>query len=324
MTAGLEDVLVVTVRKSFWASPEAEAFPRRIHARLFYGHSTNLVNSLVVALRALLAIVVRPPRVVVLGSVERVVPWFIRARRAGLLRGAKLVVTNQLHLDDEQLAQVDRNIVYSRAWLEGQRPAVRRGAIFTPLPADGDFEGALRAAERGNGSEPRYVVAGGGAGRDFGSLIDALRGTEVLLEILTFSPETLGWEGELPPNCRVLWRMPPARFLERLAGAAFVVVPLREPDSDFGQTTVVQALSLGKAVIATRCPGVIDYIEHGTEGLLVEAGDSAAYREAVLQLATAPDLLAACEEHARARAKTLTYAQFGTALAGICSELARA
>src|SRR5712691_10432938 len=104
-SSNLEDVTVVTVRKSFWASPEAEVFPHRVEARVYYGHSTNLLNTLVVTLRGLLAILVRRPKVVLLGSVERAVPWFIRARRLGLLRGSRLVVTNQLHLSDEQLQQ---------------------------------------------------------------------------------------------------------------------------------------------------------------------------------------------------------------------------
>ncbi len=316
MTWRLDDVLVVTVRKSFWASPEAEAFPRRIYARVFYGHSTNLLNSLVVSLRALLAILVTRPRIVLLGSVERAVPWFIRARRLGLLRRAKLVVTNQLHLDDEQLLQVDRNIVYSRAWIERQRPMVRRRAVFAPLPADGDFEAARGAA--GDGS---YVFAGGGAGRDFGSVIQALGGTEVPLEIVTFSPATLGWEGELPSNCRVHWRMPVQAFLDRIAASLLVVVPLLDSSSDFGQTTVVQALSLGKAVVATRSPGVVDYIEDGKEGFLVEAGDVGAYRTALLQLAQDPVLRRSFERNALERAKLLTYDEFRARLCTLCEDL---
>jgi hypothetical protein len=316
MTEPLDDVLVVTVRKSFWASPQAEIFPRRIYVRVYYGHSTHLANSLVVAVRALVAILIRRPRVVVLGSVERTVPWFLRARRLRLLGRAKLVVTNQLHLDDAQLQQVDRNIVYSRAWIERQRDEVRRRAVFVPLPADGDFESARRSAGDGG-----YVFAGGGAGRDFAALIEAVQGTELELEIVTFSPATLGWQGELPPNCRVAWRMPVTAFLERMAAARFVVVPLRDPDSDFGQTTVVQALSLGKAVVATRSPGIVDYVEDGKEGVLVQAGDVGGYRAAILSLAGDDALRAACERHARAKAETLTYAGFAERLAGLCREL---
>jgi hypothetical protein len=313
----LDGVLVVTVRKSFWASPEAEAFPRRVYARVFYGHSTNLLNSAVVTVRGLLAILRRRPEVVVLGSVERAVPWFIRARRLGLLRGARLVVTNQLHLDDAQLAQVDRVILYARPLIEAARPALREKAVFAPLPADGDLEAARRRAVPDG-----YVFTGGGADRDFASVVAAVRETDVRLEIVTFSRETLGYDGEMPPNVSVRWRMPVESFLARLAGSLLVVVPLRHPSSPHGQTTVVQALALGKPVVATRAPSVVDYVEDGREGFLVDAGDEDGYRRAVTRLAADAELRAGCAEAARATARELTYARFAERLGDICRELA--
>jgi glycosyltransferase involved in cell wall biosynthesis len=99
-----------------------------------------------------------------------------------------------------------------------------------------------------------------------------------------------------------------------VAGALLVVLPLRDGESDFGQTTVVQALSLGKAVVATRSPGVVDYVHEGVEGFLVDAGDVAGYRDAVLRLVGDDGLRRACEGHARERAKSLTYARFATGL----------
>jgi glycosyltransferase involved in cell wall biosynthesis len=313
----LEDVAVVTVRKSFWASTEAEVFPHRVYARVFYGHSTNLVNSLVVAVRGLITIVLRRPRVVVLGSVERTVPWFIQARRLGLLGRARLIVVNQLHLSDEQLRFVDRVIVYQRAWIERQPPATRAKAVFTYDPADGSFvevrEGVSEVGE--------HVFTGGGTGRDIPSVIEALRGTDVPLEIVTFSPETLGWRGELPPNCSVHWRMPVHAFLERMARARVVVIPLRDPDSDFGQMMVAQALALGKPIVATRSPGIADYVVNGQEGLLVGAGDVAGYRDAILRLLQDDELRHACERHALARAEDLTYRVFANKLVSLCEEL---
>lgn len=313
-----DNVLVVSVQKSFWASPEAERFPHKVYARVFYGHSTNLLNSAVVFARALVAILRLRPRVVFLGSVERTVPWFIRARRLGLLGSARLIVTNQLHLSDEQLRFVDRNVVYSQAWIDAQRPTVRDRAVFVPLPADGDFAAANVSAGDG------YVFAGGGAGRDFPALIEALRGSGIPLRIVTFSADTLGWEGELPSNVQAEWRMPVPAFLERVAGASVVVVPLRSADSDFGQTTVVQALSLGKPVVATRSPGVVDYVHDGREGFLVEAGDVNGYRRAVQRLVEDPALRAACSAHALERARLSSYAPFAESISSVCRAVALA
>jgi glycosyltransferase involved in cell wall biosynthesis len=313
----LSNVVVVTVKKSFWASPEAEVFPHRVYARVFYGHSTNLLNSLAVAIRGVITIVLRRPRVVVIGSVERTVPWFIQARRFGLLGRARLIVVNQLHLSDEQLQFVDRNIVYQRAWIEQQPPAVRAKSVFTFDPADGDYRDVRDAVAEAGG----YVFTGGGTGRDFPSVIEALRGTDVPLEIVTFSPETLGWRGELPPNCIVHWQMPMRSFLERMARSRVVVVPLRDPNSAFGQMMVSQALSLGKAVVATRSPGIADYVVDGQEGLLVDSGEVAAYREAILRLLSDDELRLACERHALERAEDLTYPVFANKVISLCEEL---
>lgn len=270
--SGLDDVLVVTVRKSFWASPEAERWPRRLYASVFYGHSTNFVNSLHVFVRALAAIWLQPPKVVLIGSVERTVPWFIRVRRLGLLRGAKLIVTNQLYLSRDQLGQVDRVIVYARA----QAAALGTKGVFLPLPADGDFDAARDAAEQGS-----YVFAGGGAGRDFRSLIEAVRGSDVRLEIITFSSETLGVDQPIPTNVRVRFGMTQEAFLTNMAGAAVVVVPLVSRESPHGQTTLVQALAFQKPVVVTRAVSTSDYARDGARIFMVDAGDIAGYRRAI-------------------------------------------
>ncbi len=313
----LDDVLVVTVRKSFWASAEAEAFPHRVYAHVFFGHSTNLANSLVVFVRALVEIWVRRPRVVVLGSVERTVPWFIQARRRGLLRGAKLVITNQLHLSEEQLAQVDRVILYSSELIEAAPPSLSKRGVFLPLPADGDLDAARREAPA-TGVD---VFSGGGAGRDFATLIAALEGTDVTLELVTFSRESLGWSGEMPANVDVRFRMSLPQFLARMAAARLVAVALSDAASPHGQTTVVQALALGKAIVATRSPGVSDYVRDGVEGLLVTAGDVLGYRDAIGRLVRDDSLREACEERARERARMLTYSCFRNGLIDLVAGL---
>jgi glycosyltransferase involved in cell wall biosynthesis len=139
----------------------------------------------------------------------------------------------------------------------------------------------------------------------------------VPLHVVTFSPETLGLEP--PAEVTVEWRMPVPEFLARMAGSLLVVVALRDPASPHGQTTVVQALALGKAVVATRSPGVVDYVKDGREGLLVDAGDVPGYREAILRLAGDGELRARCEAAARERARDLTYTAFAERLRAICA-----
>jgi glycosyltransferase involved in cell wall biosynthesis len=307
--SGLGDVLVVTVRKSFWASPEAERWPRRVYAHVLYGHSTNVVNSALVFARALATIWLRPPRLVLLGSVERTVPWFVRARQLGLLRGARLVVTNQLNLAPSQLEQIDRVIVYASA----EAAALGDKGIFLRLPADGDFEAARRAAEPN-----ADVFSGGSAGRDFATLLEAVRGTDIRLDLVVFTPDKLR---DLPPNVEVIGPVSPQAFLERMADAKVVVVPVLTSDSPHGQTTLVQALALGKPVVATRSVGIVDYVEDGEEGLLVDPGDAVGLRGALLRILGDDELRARSAERARTRSNELSYRWHAEQLTSVCNAL---
>ena len=306
--SGLDDVLVVTVRKSFWASSEAERWPRRLYARVLYGHSTNISSSVFVFARALVVIWLRPPRLVLLGSVERTVPWFIRARASGLLRGARLAVTNQLNLAPAQLAHVDRVVVYARS----QAEALGEKGAFVPLPPDGDLEAALAGSDAGN-----YIFAGGSAGRDYPTLAAAARGTSLQIEVVTFAPGGF----EAPPNVHVHGPMPLQAFLERMAGSVAVVVPVDRADSPHGQTTVIQALALGKAVVATRSVGLIDYVRDGENGYLVEAGDVDGLRRALLRLVEDGELRGRLAARARAEAGALSYANYAERLERVCRAL---
>jgi glycosyltransferase involved in cell wall biosynthesis len=309
-------VLVVSVRKSFWASEECEVFPNRVYTRIFYGHSSNRLNSVVVAIRAYSRFLRTRPRLVLVGSAHRIVPWLVRLRRLGLLGRARLVATNQVDFDDREARHVDRIIVYSHEQIRLHEPDVRDRYVFMPLPADGDFAAVEPPPDAGG-----YIFSGGGGMRDFPSLIEAARGLEARRERVTVSPDTLGYEGELPPNCVVHWRMPVSAFLGRMAGALFVVVPLRAGPVPHGQTSVVQALSLGKPVIATRNASLEDYISDGVEGLLVEPGDVEGYRRAIERLLGDADLRRAMESRARERARDLTYAGFRDRLVGLCEAL---
>jgi glycosyltransferase involved in cell wall biosynthesis len=305
----LDRVLVLTFRKGFWASPYAGRFPHRVYGSILRGHSTSLPNTFLLGLRAAAAVVRRRPRVIVFGSAHRLVPVALLLRRFRLLR-ARLVVTNQVFFGPRWGRYADRVIVYSRRETEG-RPGYR----FLPIPADGDF-----AFVQARATPAPYVFAGGTTLRDFDSLVEALDGTGRDLLVVTDDPG--GVAGGRPPvGCVVSGRVPVQEFLELMAGASVVVVPLHASGSPHGHTTVAQALRLGKAVVTTRGASVEDYVRDGVEGLLVDAGDVAGYRNAVLRLLEDDALRARCEAAARARAPEFTYEAFADGLAALCAEL---
>jgi glycosyltransferase involved in cell wall biosynthesis len=124
------------------------------------------------------------------------------------------------------------------------------------------------------------VFAGGNPMRDYGTLIEAVRGTGVETVIATSRPDVVG-RTDLPPEVRA-GRIPHEEFVHRVRGAGVVVVPLAGgTERSGGEQTYLNAMGLGKVVVVTDAPGVSDYVRHRETGLVVPAGDVDAMREAI-------------------------------------------
>jgi glycosyltransferase involved in cell wall biosynthesis len=317
----LANVLALSVHKNFWASTECEIFPNRLYDRRLFllpgrlGSSRNPLNMLTLALAGYHYYRRYKPEVILFGAAPRLSGWFARLKRAGLLAETKLIAPGALYLNQENARQIERLYVFSRGEISLYNPDIRKRCVFIPLPADGDF-GDLQPKANG-----RYIFAGGGAGRDFPSLIEAIRGLDIQLKIATFSQKSLNYQGELPANCQVYWRMPLKDFLDKMAGALFIVAPLQAGLYPHGHTTLVQALRLGKAVISTHNASIDDYVTHKKQGLLVEPGDVGGYRQAIIRMATDDELRQSCQEWARRLVPELTYQAFAKRLAKICLEV---
>ncbi|MCC7124017.1 MAG: glycosyltransferase [Acidobacteria bacterium] len=85
------------------------------------------------------------------------------------------------------------------------------------------------------------------------------------------------------------------------ARSRFVVVPLLPTQSDNGLTVILEAMAMGKAVIASRTAGQVDAIEDGVTGILVPPGDPMALRAAMLDLWRNPERARAIGARARAQ-----------------------
>lgn len=88
--------------------------------------------------------------------------------------------------------------------------------------------------------------------------------------------------------------------LRRLyAQSRFVVLPLNAVEYAAGVTGLVEAMAMGKAVIATQSPGIEEYVDDGRTGLIVPPGDPAALAHAISRLWRNPDLCKAMGERNR-------------------------
>lgn len=76
---------------------------------------------------------------------------------------------------------------------------------------------------------------------------------------------------------------------ELYARSRFVVVPLLQTDTDNGLTVILEAMSMGKAVICSKVEGQIDVIQDGVTGIFVPQGNPEALRNAILDLWENPE-----------------------------------
>jgi glycosyltransferase involved in cell wall biosynthesis len=146
-----------------------------------------------------------------------------------------------------------------------------------------------------NVEEPRiagysedYILSAGMTGRDYATLSAAARGMRQRFVVV--SDRSSARDVEFPENVEVLYDVPYRKYLALLENCRFVVVPLKKLVKSTGQVAVLEAMALGKPVVATETTGTVDYIETGVNGLLVPVGDPLQLRRAIEALLEQPEL----------------------------------
>jgi glycosyltransferase involved in cell wall biosynthesis len=139
--------------------------------------------------------------------------------------------------------------------------------------------------------EPDLICAAGQLLRDYDLLIEAVRDLPVRVQIAAGSPwidQTLKPREDLPTN--VTWGKLNRFDLRALyARSAIAVVPIKQNDYQTGIATILEMMSMGKCVIATKTRGQTDTIVDGVTGVYVPPGDAGALRSAIERMIKAPD-----------------------------------
>lgn len=192
----------------------------------------------------------------------------------------------------------------SRAEAKGMRAALdlapeRVVALHTPVDTNFYRPGAPSSGNEG------FIQSLGLSYRDYPTLIRAMRRLPHIPCQLrvgsTWVSRRSGHEQEhLPPNISVEPFVPPMRLRECYAASRFVIVPIRATTQwSAGCTSVQAAQAMGKPVVATRMPGLSEYIVEGETGLLVDQGDDRSMAEAIDMLWNAPQRVARMGREAR-------------------------
>lgn len=124
-----------------------------------------------------------------------------------------------------------------------------------------------------------YILTAGRTFRDYLTFMNAVEG--VGTEVIVVSSKRNIEMKNIPANVVLKYDISMDELTELIKKSAVVVVPLEVRSISIGQSVFLQAMAMGKAVVATETAGTVDYIDHMESGMLVPPGDSRAMREAI-------------------------------------------
>lgn len=119
-----------------------------------------------------------------------------------------------------------------------------------------------------------YLCAVGSQARDYATLVEAMRGLPAVRLVIVANAASM--QGlHVPPNVEVRLNVPLAQAHDIIAHCRFMVLPLTGSEVPCGHVTLVSAMHLGKAIVATRSEGITDYLLPGVNGVTAEPADPA-------------------------------------------------
>jgi glycosyltransferase involved in cell wall biosynthesis len=145
----------------------------------------------------------------------------------------------------------------------------------------------------------KFIFTSGRSYRDYETLARAVEGTEVCVKVSSRPFNLAGFN--IPTNMESMGWLDYRVAQDYMYESNFYVVPLQSITFAGGDSSLLQAMSFGKAVVATRAPSTETYLEHGQTGLLVEPGDVEGMRQAILRLWRNPDEAIRMGKEARRR-----------------------
>jgi glycosyltransferase involved in cell wall biosynthesis len=219
------------------------------------------------------------------------------ARRARRLGGEHEVEVLPYGVDIPSLDVAD-----VARWREqlGATPDVLLVVAVGRLVAKKGFSTLVRAASilRREGISIRVAIGGAG---DLAAPIAA-------------EARTLGCEADVT----LLGRVAHERVASLLAGADVVAVPSmrdEEGNVDGLPNVLLEALAVGRPIVASRVGGIPDVLADGVDSVLVEPGDAKALAGALLRLRDEPELRARLAQQAQRRAAGLPWSAYAETLA---------
>lgn len=163
-----------------------------------------------------------------------------------------------------------------KEYYERQLPWLKDKTLFVPFGTETEYYFPNPKVQ-----EEPFILAYGAVKRDYQTLIRAATALPRLSFVIV-GINRLPYH--LPSNVKLVPFVPVDKMREYLWKSRFVVLPLPVFNYAYGQMTLLQSLSCQKAVIATKTPSTIDYIEDGKTGVFVKPYDVLDMKEKIKQV----------------------------------------
>ena len=170
---------------------------------------------------------------------------------------------------------------------------------------DAEFYGSTAATDKSDRSVPSGVVAAGRTFRDYDTLVRAVRGTDIPLQIFcTDDAKPVEQAGANVQVHSLAQLLPLKSLLGHYADAAVVAIPMVDvPGKLVGLTSLFDAMAMGKPVVMTANPFIDVDIEKEGIGFWVAPGDQAGWTRALTHLSNHPEQAKAMGEKSLALVK---------------------
>lgn len=164
-------------------------------------------------------------------------------------------------------------------------------SFFVPFGVDIEFFKPLDVRQED------YILSIGYKFRDWFTLINAFSRINTKTSLKIVGPKDLNIG--LSDKVHVQPYVPIDILKELIAKAKFIVLPLVDLPYAHGQMTLLQSMSMGKAVIVTKVPSIIDYVSNGEDALFVKLKDIVDMRNKIEYLMNNPDEIIRLGKNAR-------------------------
>jgi glycosyltransferase involved in cell wall biosynthesis len=180
----------------------------------------------------------------------------------------------------------DSMIVYSSTQLSAWSSTLRGGvakAVVAPYTVDVEFY-ARHRRQRGSGGSNTVIAVGRDMGRDFPTLVSAVRGTGLQLRLVTLPYLLRDINGELS-HVRISEHVSYTELFQLYSESIAAIVPLK-PAVVYpsGIRAVLESLILGIPTIVSRVPVMHEYFADGEGPFMVDPSSADALRAQILAI----------------------------------------